>query len=329
MTADEMSEQPRPFDIVEGLLYEQQVSVWYGMPKTAKSFLTLDLCCHVANGSAWGGRDVEKRNVLVLPLEGRGTLIDRVRAWEAHNKAKCPVVFRLKPFDLNDKDDVADVIAYVQANNIGLVVIDTLARATPGTDEDRAKDMGVIVTRLDRIKDASAHVMIVHHSNKGGSMRGSIAVAGAADLIVKLTRSGEQRMAIIEENRHGRDGEVLRFTLESHKLDLTDARGKTIVSAAVNLEGEWFEDLSAQHDAADSTITESEENALAILRKRARLERYLGPMTRDEARSLLKDKGWGPKSSGAWRTAFSRLMASLEKKGLLKLDLDEGVTLTA
>jgi hypothetical protein len=52
-------------------------------------------------------------------------------------------------------------------------------------------------------------------------------------------------------------------------------------------------------------------------------------MSRDEARGLLKAKAWGPPKDGAWRSAFSRLMASLERKGLIEFDSNDDLRVTA
>jgi hypothetical protein len=311
LSAAELAELQRPFDFLEGLLYEQQMSVVYGAPKVGKSFLILDMACAVGLGHSWAGRQCDARNVLVIPLEGRGTIIDRVRAWEIENKATCPLTFYPKPWNLTSAKDVKKIIRYVRKRQVGLVIIDTLSRAIPDADENSATDMGKAIRAADSICRAGAHVMFAHHANKTGAMRGSNALIGAPDLVLKLTRTGEQRMAAIEENRHGRDGEVLRFMLEPRRTDIVDARGKSVVSAVVKLEGEWFED----HDASEGTETAADDGDAVVVTAFERLKgRAELAVTRRALRAELRRIGWRDDltNSDSWGRAFRRAAGELE-----------------
>lgn len=65
-----------------------------------------------------------------------------------------------------------------------LIVIDTLARATPGGDENSTKDMGQAIVNSQAIIDRTGCcVMLVHHSGKASDkgMRGSSALLGGLD----------------------------------------------------------------------------------------------------------------------------------------------------
>lgn len=331
ITAEALAALPRPFDFLEGLLYEGQTSIVYGAPKAGKSFLMLDVACAVGLGRKWAGRECDARKVLVIPLEGRGTIIDRVRAWEMKHKEKCPLIFRLKPLDLiNDRKAVRAIIRYVKKHKIGLVIIDTLSRAIPSAEENSATDMGKAVQVADAIARTGSHVMFVHHSNRQGTMRGSNVLIGAPDLVLKITRCGDQREVMIEENRHGRDGERMHFTLEPCVLDMKDARDKPIKSATVKLSGEWFEDETQKGD--DGKLTESEEAALRILRARPQSAALLGPLGKDEARDLLKRKGWTHKPDAdaeALKKARQRVLASLERKGAIEIDSNDELAIAS
>lgn len=324
LTAEQLAALERPFDFLEGMLFEQQLSMVYGPPKAGKSFLIMDMACAVGLGRTWAGRQCDARKVLVIPLEGRGTIIDRVRAWEMENGAKCPLIFRPKPLDLiNGAKDVKAIIRYVKKHRVGLVIIDTLSRAIPGAEENSATDMSKAVRVADMICRAGAHTMLVHHAGKAGTMRGSNALIGAPDLVIKLTRNGEQRLAIIEENRHGKDGEVLRFTLEPRRTDIIDARKKAVHSAVVKLEGEWFEDVT-ERDEPKPMLTAREQAALDIIRP---MISKLGNIGRHEARDLLRRKGWGPSGVEAWKKAFARVLESLEEKHALVIDSNDALSL--
>lgn len=317
LTAEELAALERPFDFLEGLLFEQQLSMVYGPPKAGKSFLIMDMACAVGLGRTWAGRQCDPRKVLVIPLEGRGTIIDRVRAWEMENDAKCPLIFRPKPLDLiNGAKDVKAIIRYVKKHGVGLVIIDTLSRAIAGAEENSATDMSKAVRVADMICRAGAHTMLVHHAGKSGTMRGSNALIGAPDLVIKLNREGEQRTAIIEENRHGKDGEVLRFTLEPRRTDIIDARRKAVHSAVVKLEGEWFED----HETKDAAQGDEAKVALHELRKLARIPRtYPNGVPAADWRTALDDAGLWPEVDNAStrRSCFKRTKDRLVKAGLV------------
>ena len=74
---------------------------------------------------------------------------------------------------------------------LGLIVVDTLARVALGADENNAKDMGRVVDGLDELKrQTGATIMVIHHTRKdGGSERGSSALRGAADAMILCERA--------------------------------------------------------------------------------------------------------------------------------------------
>lgn len=325
LTADDLRKLPRPHDFVEGLLYEKCMSVWAGAPKSGKSYLLLSLAHAVACGNSWAGRSVDKGNVLVIVLEGVGLLYDRVRAWEIETGQSSPLIFSPTPLNLlTDDDAIADIIEYVREHDVKLVILDTLARATSGGNESAFEDMSVAIAALDRIKDeGGAHIAVVHHSGYGrAGPRGSSDIVAAPDLIVQIERikGAEERHATITENRHGKDGETLRFTLAPAKTDIIDSRGNAVVSATVKLYGEWFEEVADE----PGKLTELEASALAILQARAKHSRLLGAISRDEARRLMRKANWNPaaaeKSADTWGRAFRRVLESLSQKGRIDFD---------
>lgn len=92
--------------------------------------------------------------------------------------------------DLRDKNETKQLAQYCKDREIGLVVLDTLAKSMLG-DEDSAENMGRVVRGVEEIRTFGSSVLMLHHLKKaqsalqGGSfdpdrdMRGSGAVAGA------------------------------------------------------------------------------------------------------------------------------------------------------
>jgi hypothetical protein len=70
-----------------------------------------------------------------------------------------------------------------------LIVIDTLARAMKGGDENSAQDMGALMDSVGALSASTgACVLLIHHSgkNKAGGARGSTALLGAIDTEIEI-----------------------------------------------------------------------------------------------------------------------------------------------
>jgi hypothetical protein len=179
--------------LVEGLLFTPGESVIYSPPKIGKTFCTLDLALSVATGCSFMGRPVSQGPVLYVAAEGVGGLGARVRAWQRHHGVENidATAFLAVAVNLLDPSEIEAVIELAREMGAVLDVIDTLARCAPGADENSAKDMGQIVQAIDRIRDATGHVCVVHHAGKDTTkgMRGSTALLGAVDTVIELARA--------------------------------------------------------------------------------------------------------------------------------------------
>lgn len=69
-------------------------------------------------------------------------------------------------FWLDDGDCVADTCAFIREKKIKLVYIDTFAKSV-SSDENSSRDMGVAVQQAEKLRDAGATVVLVHHLKKG------------------------------------------------------------------------------------------------------------------------------------------------------------------
>jgi hypothetical protein len=191
--ADLLELQP-PALLVEDLLYLDTVAVIFGPSGGGKTFLALDLAWCVAGALPWQGRAVHGGQVLYVLGEGRGGIGQRAKAWKQAFGADDPAGFRLYPdsVSLLDPDHVRGVAAWAAERRPVLVVLDTLARAMPGGDENTARDMGAAIAGADAIRRASgACVLLVHHTGKDGLMeRGSSALRAAADTVLPVKASG-------------------------------------------------------------------------------------------------------------------------------------------
>ncbi len=157
--------------LVDGLLGRTGMTVLYGESGSGKTFLAIDLACHVAAGLPWHGKDVEQGVVVYVAAEAPESVKKRVWAWKRHHGVdRLPVVIVTAGVDLlNGSTDrlLALINKVAEAHGrIALVVIDTLARSMTG-NENAPDDMGRFVAACARIREAGeTHVLVVHHSGK-------------------------------------------------------------------------------------------------------------------------------------------------------------------
>ena len=107
-----------------------------------------------------------------------------------------------------------------------LVVVDTLARAMVGGDENSAQDMGLVLAAGVRIQAAlNCALLAVHHTGKDSErgMRGSSALFGAADTVLKVTRSDDRLAVLVEKQKDDEGGQTYR--LRTSKLELPPRGG--------------------------------------------------------------------------------------------------------
>jgi AAA domain len=193
-TNEQVCQLPPLTPLVDGLLYLPGESVLYSPPKLAKTFWAIDLAECVASGQPFMGRDVHQGPVVFVVAEGVGGIGARVQAWhDFHGRAGSyveAVTFITVAINLLDQKMVDGLCAFLKDRGAVLTIVDTLARCTPGMEENSARDMGNVVEALDLIRNATGgHVLVVHHAGKDveRGMRGSSALLGAVDTVIKLS----------------------------------------------------------------------------------------------------------------------------------------------
>lgn len=169
-----------------------------GPSGAGKSFLAVDWACRVATGAQWLGHRVERGGVFYLAGEGQQGLSKRIRAWEQHfgqTLKGCPLFLADSlPFlceDLQTFGTIDAIEAFTDellfdfgGVEPSLIVLDTVARAMSGADENSAKDMGALIRSMDFLRNRwGATVLAIHHTGHGPAdrARGSSAFKAALD----------------------------------------------------------------------------------------------------------------------------------------------------
>jgi len=208
---------PAPEPLIDGVLDRSNTVVLFGAPATGKSFVALHWAWAVASGSPWLGRDVRPGRALYVAAEGAQGLGERIRAlslaWPAEVEDR--LRFHTEPINLTDAGDVAEVSAIVAEDEVDLIVVDTLARTSGDSEENSATAMSTIISALDTIRRANpgATIVVVHHSGKGGDLRGSSALLGGADSVLSLSGDDARTLAF-KKRKEGPVGSIVDLAFD-------------------------------------------------------------------------------------------------------------------
>lgn len=238
--------------VVEDVLAPSSVNFLIGAPGAKKSWLALDLAVCVANAKPWLGHSTapsassslpvglrnlnftengftespaatpssESSPVLILDAEsGLNRLWDRMgRALRGHHAApQAPLYFIPNAnYNFDSLDDTEAVIARAKSLKARLIIIDALANVMPGVDENNVLSMKPILKNLHKLaKDTGAAVLVVHHTNKQGVVRGSSLMVADVDHMLCVESDAQDdliRLATVK----ARDLAPLAHTIRSH-----------------------------------------------------------------------------------------------------------------
>ena len=226
--------------LVKKVLPWAEVGAVFGESGAGKSFWALDLVLAVAQGTPWREFKTQQAGVAYVCAEGAGGFAMRLRAhaeYHGTDLASVPLHVLADAPNLLEKKDVTDLVAALRLlPGLGVVVVDTLAQATPGANENGGEDMGRALAHCRAIHRATgAMVLLVAHAGKDTSkgIRGWSGIKGALDVEIHVERSGQHRAATITKMKDGEgEGLELPFALDTVVLG-QDEDGEDITSCIV------------------------------------------------------------------------------------------------
>lgn len=234
--------------LVDGWLTEGERSVIGGPSKSGKSFLAIHLAMCVCRGQDFFDYPVKRGGVVYQAGEGAKGVKKRLKAYRKHfqvaDDEDVPFVFLGSKVDLYSRDgdtqgliDEIKAWALTMAYPLRLVVIDTLATATAGADENSGKDMSVVLANIARIADETgAHVMLVHHMNADGKkLRGHTSVYANVDQVITVDcdETTKIRTATLSKQKDDEDGLKIRFALASVTVGFSERTQRDVTSCVV------------------------------------------------------------------------------------------------
>ncbi|MBA5686708.1 AAA family ATPase [Rugamonas apoptosis] len=240
LTAEQLSRAAPLEWIVRGILPKKGLAGLYGPSGSYKTFVMLDLAAHIAGGGPeWFGKRVMHCPVTYCVLEGEAGMNNRAKAWSQHHGKPLPdqLRFVVQPVHLVGGDDVhqlAKAIRHVGGMN-GVVILDTLNRATPGTDENSSKEMGTILAAAKQLQELiDGLVILVHHTGKDETkgLRGHSSLFAALDGAIGVIKSGTNPSWTVAKSKDDATGAVYSFRAEVVTLGIDD-EGDEVTSCVI------------------------------------------------------------------------------------------------
>jgi len=309
---DDLRSLPPPEPLVDGLI-DLDSEVWMIGPSGGfKTFVALDLACHVSSGRTWQGLAVTQGTVVYVVAEGAKGIKQRVEAWRHVYGDPGRMIVLPEPVQAGRLEEWMTLVEACGRLGAAMVVLDTQARVTVGLNENDARDMGIFVEAVRRMRvRTGAAVVVVHHTGRnGGDARGSSAIDGAQDTEIRVERPSKRSMRakITTDKQKDRDDRFcLEVTLKVHDVGF-DAKGRKMTSLAVApadpfdlpvvTEPEWI-----------ANLTENQGLLLAVMRD------HSGDQGATQAEMLrwLKERG-----QTMPRTSAGTALRTLVEKDLLE-----------
>ena len=237
----------RPY-VIKGLLAERDVACIVGAPGVGKSVLAPYLAYAVAQGQPVFDRRVRKGGVFYVAAEDHHGMQGRLSALRA-DLGEAPKLHLIGGIsDLLTTEAVtvkgktrqrcqqADLLTKaVKDHRPALIVLDTLAMAFPGLEENSAEGMGRVVALARRLTKWGAAVVLIHHDTKDGQQglpRGHSLLNGALDMSIHL-RKGDSGIISgrLTKNRNGSSADLdLVFRVRGATIG-TDCDGDAVTAA--------------------------------------------------------------------------------------------------
>lgn len=225
LSETEFTSAPDPQWRVDGLLPEQGLALIFGNSGAGKSFFTLDLLAHIADGRDYGvtQRKVNRGRTVYVMAEGAAGMRKRVRAYR-HKYPSSGDNFKIIAAAPNlmtpaDVGEIAQVL--MQNGGADVIVFDTMHACMAGADENSAKDIGTLLGNARALSAClNACVIFVHHTGKDEARgaRGSSSIRAGMEAQIEITRNPtdpNRRVARIEKLRDGgEEGYAWEYVLE-------------------------------------------------------------------------------------------------------------------
>lgn len=236
-TWEDIEKMPPPEWLIYDTLPKGCLTMMFGAPGSGKSFIALDMSLCIASDTKWKGYDVKPGRVIYIYGEGGRGIKKRTKAWSLENKKERVDNIHFistAPNLLDSKDvrDVIDAIDLASSESPTLIVIDTLARAIPGANENDSNHMGLAIQKCEEIQNYfDASVMLIHHSGKTNKKqeRGSSSLGGAIDTRILIEKPVNSKSLTMSCTKQKDDEEFENRYFNLVVIDIDDENSSCVI----------------------------------------------------------------------------------------------------
>jgi len=223
--------------LIQDVIPEKSFVALYGPPASFKSFIAMDIAECIASGRPWLGKEINGTGpVLYIAGEGHGGIGARIAAIKQHHKTPDSSQLYVVRSQINLRSSVDDFTNLILAIDelvqelgvdLRMIVIDTLARAFGGGNENSSDDMGAFIQATGKIQNRyKCSLMLLHHAGKDTTkgLRGHSSLLGAVDTQMEIIRFPQTREGLIlmSKQKDGEDGQNYGFEAIEVEIDRSD-----------------------------------------------------------------------------------------------------------
>jgi hypothetical protein len=268
---------PPPVPLIRDVLDMDSESWLISKAGGFKSFVALDMACHVVLGRAWRGQLVRQGPVVYVVAEGRKSIGLRVQAWiKTYGEKPAGLHILPRPVQVKDANGWAVLVEACRRIQPVGVILDTQARITVGLSENDNGEMGVLTEAVRRLKEATgACVLVVHHQGRSGDdARGASAIDGAQDTELKVVRpDGKDRSRltgtlVMDKQKDAAEDVEFEFQMRVVDLGVADDGRKLTSLALAPISADPFDSLVRSKPEPDweENLTVNMTDVLAAMR---------------------------------------------------------------
>lgn len=280
--------QPAPIEwLIKGWIPRKGLAMIYGESGAGKTFITLDIACHIAAGLPWHGHKIRPGIVVYLAGEGHYGIRQRVAAWcRYHGIDRLDnLLISNKSIDIDSPSAAAQIVSAVREltdEPAECVFVDTVNNHMSG-DENSARETRAMLSACMIVGSAlEAAVCLTHHTGNGldskQRARGSSAWRASLDVSLLVSNSDGQIEITCTKMKDAEPPKDIYGRLESVPLGWIDDEGEEIKGAVFVVENQLMPQQSP------------ETKIQADIRKFMNAWFYAGAQTADSMPFLSREK---------------------------------------
>jgi AAA domain len=226
---------------IEDILPLRGLGLVYGKQGSFKSFVAMNLALHVALGTAWAGKRVERGRIVYIAAEGGPGMPKRLAPHKAkHTMQRGQFALLSATPNLGAREgDLPALITAVKITGVhpALIVIDTAAAAIGGADENGA-GMAALIDNARRLaQHFDCFVLVVHHVGHDDTAqkrpRGWSGLGPALDVQILCERQEREMRTILTVQKQKEEADGICFEARLSRVVIATAENGKETSTLV------------------------------------------------------------------------------------------------